>query len=152
MARAEALQFEQAADIRNQIGSLSRVLHQQAVEDNTGARAVDTDILAVKVDGGRACVNLAMVRGGRHLGDRPYFPKHVEEAIALPSEGGEDSTPAVSAEVRVLEAFIAQHYLAGGVPPLLVLSHPVDKALIEALSQQTGIRVTAQHQPREQRR
>jgi excinuclease ABC subunit C len=38
------------------------------------------------------------------------------------------------------------------VPPLLVLSHPVDKALIDALSQQCGVRVTAQHQPREPRR
>jgi len=54
--------------------------------------------------------------------------------------------------VRVLEAFIAQHYLEGGVPPLLVLSHAVDKALIEALSLQSGIKVTAQHQPREPRR
>jgi excinuclease ABC subunit C len=153
MAHSEALRFEQAAEIRNQLGALSRVLHQQAVEDNTGVKTKDADILAAKVEGGRACVNLAMVRGGRHLGDRPYFPKHVEDAIALPLEDAAGEADAVvGPEVRVLEAFIAQHYLEGGVPPLLVLSHPVDKALIEALSVQSGIKVTAQHQPREPRR
>ena len=157
MARAEALQFEQAADLRNQIGSLARVLHQQSVEDNTGARTRDADILAVKVDGGRACVNLAMVRGGRHLGDRPYFPKQVENAIevAREEEGADDdaaSKEPTSAEVRVLEAFIAQHYLEGGLPPLLIVSHAVEKALVEALAAQSGLRVTVQHQPREQRR
>ena len=172
MARAEALQFEQAAEVRNQIGALSRVLHQQAVEDNTGVTTKDADILAVQVEGGRACVNLAMVRGGRHLGDRPYFPKHVDDAVALADdEGSEDDTrddtandtandsvidaaaqDAQPTEVRVLEAFIAQHYLDGGVPPLLVLSHAVSKPLIEALSLQSGIKVTAQHQPREPRR
>jgi excinuclease ABC subunit C len=151
MAHADALEFEQAAEIRNQISALSRVLHQQAVEDNTGVTTKDADILAVKVEGGRACVNLAMVRGGRHLGDRPYFPKHVEDAMALNSS--EDDAPLrAEPEVQVLEAFIAQHYLEGGVPPLLVLSHAVDKALIEALSLQSGIKVTAQHQPREPRR
>jgi len=151
MAHADALEFEQAAEIRNQIGALSRVLHQQAVEDNTGVTTKDADILAVKVEGGRACVNLAMVRGGRHLGDRPYFPKHVDDAMALaPVEA--DAPSATEPEVAVLEAFIAQHYLDGGVPPLLVLSHAVDKALIEALSLQSGVKVTAQHQPREPRR
>ena len=152
MAHADALQFEQAAEIRNQLGALSRVLHQQAVEDNTGVTTKDADILAVKVEGGRACVNLAMVRGGRHLGDRPYFPKHVEDATAL--DGTEDAgeRTSESPEVLVLEAFIAQHYLDGGVPPLLVLSHAVDKGLVEALSLHSGVKVTAQHQPREPRR
>ena len=153
MAHADVLQFEQAAEIRNQLSALSKVLHQQAVEDNTGAPTRDADILAVKVRGGRACVNLAMVRGGRHLGDRPYFPVHVDDATTLGSEPVADDTPrATSPEAQVLEAFIAQHYLDGGVPPLLVLSHPVDKALIEALSAHSGTKVTAQHQPRETRR
>ena len=151
MAHAEALQFEKAAEIRDQIGALSRVLHRQAVEDNTGVTTKDADILAVRVEGGRACVNLAMVRGGRHLGDRPYFPAHVEEATVLADESVEGGQ-AASPEVQVLEAFIAQHYLDGGVPPLLVLSHPVDKSLIEALSLQSGVKVSAQHQPREPRR
>ena len=169
MVHADALQFELAAEIRNQLGALSRVLHQQAVEDNTGVTTKDADILAVKVEGGRACVNLAMVRGGRHLGDRPYFPRHVEEATAIEDEEREEAVSAqggdatvdetvegaggaVSPEVRVLEAFIAQHYLDGGVPPLLVLSHAVDRALIDALSLHSGVKVTAQHQPREPRR
>lgn len=152
MAHADALQFEKAADLRDQLGALSRVLHQQAVEDNTGASTKDADILAVRVEGGRACVNLAMVRGGRHLGDRPYFPSHVEDDTAMAQSDTEGGDAAPSPEVRVLEAFIAQHYLDAPVPPLLITSHAVDKALIEALGAQAGLRVTAQHQPREARR
>lgn len=152
MAHADALQFEKAADLRDQLGALSRVLHQQSVEDNTGASTKDADILAVRVEGGRACVNLAMVRGGRHLGDRPYFPSHVEDDTAMAQSDTEGGDAAPSPEVRVLEAFIAQHYLDAPVPPLLITSHAVDKALIEALGAQAGLRVTAQHQPREARR
>jgi excinuclease ABC subunit C len=150
LAHAQALRFEQAAEIRNQIAALSNVLHQQSV-DNVSDR--DVDILAVKVQGGRACVNLAMVRGGRHLGDRPYFPVHVDDASAVYcSEGGTAASGAVSVEALVLQAFVAQHYLQVPVPPSLVLSEPVDRKLIETLSTQAGIKVSAVHQPREQRR
>jgi excinuclease ABC subunit C len=106
----------------------------------------------VKVQGGRACVNLAMVRGGRHLGDRPYFPVHVEDAAGVYSEDDEGATTAPSVEAQVLEAFIAQHYLNVPVPPSLVVSEPVNKNLIQTLSIQSGVKVTAVHQPREQRR
>jgi excinuclease ABC subunit C len=156
VAHAEKLEFEQAAEIRNQMAALSRVLHQQAM-DNVSDK--DVDVIAVKVQGGRACVNLAMVRGGRHLGDRPYFPAHVEDAAqieqALREEGADDARPVDPAErvaVQVLEAFIAQHYLGVAMPHTLVSSHPVGKALIDALTEQSGAKVNAVHQPREHRR
>lgn len=154
MAHAEKLEFEQAADLRNQMSALSRVLHQQSIEI---ASDKDVDILAVRVQGGRACVNLAMVRGGRHLGDRPYFPVHVEDAAQihhgeLDADDGESSSAADAVEVQVMEAFIAQHYIDVPVPATLVLSEQVSRTLIEAVSTQSGTRVTAVFQPREQRR
>lgn len=133
LAHSSQLQFEQAADLRNQLSALSKVLHQQAV-DTVDDR--DVDVLAVRVHGGKACVNLAMVRGGRHLGDRPYFPAHVDDAQPI----------------EVLQAFVAQHYLEVPVPPTLVASQPIAKELLSALSEQTGVRIRAVHQPREQRR
>jgi excinuclease ABC subunit C len=101
-----------------------------------------------------------MVRGGRHLGDRAYFPAHVETAVDLeviaadsdPGTATDAQTSSVPVEVVVLQAFMAQHYIDLPVPPVLLLSHPVDRALIDLLTQQAGVKVTAVHKPREQRR
>ncbi|MGT2427885.1 excinuclease ABC subunit UvrC [Cupriavidus basilensis] len=166
---AGRLEFEQAAAVRDQIGALSTVLSRQAVEEV--GQASDIDVLAVAVEGGRACVNLAMIRGGRHLGDKAYFPAHVEEgamivededeaAAGAAAEAGDESAAAVPAGIPVeriaagvLSAFMAQHYLDQAVPPILVVSHvPPGKALLEALSMQAGRKVTLVRQPQGQRR
>ncbi len=152
LAHAEKLEFEQAAQLRNQVSALSSVLHQQSV-DNVSDR--DVDILAVKVQGGRACVNLAMVRGGRHLGDRAYFPTQLEQAVEMDPLGDDAASTALepaSQEQQVLNAFVAQHYLHVPVVPLLISHVNLDKALLNMLSEQAAVKVTAVHQPREQRR
>jgi excinuclease ABC subunit C len=140
-AFAAELKFEQAAAVRNQIAALSRVLHQQSMETVGDA---DIDIIAVAVQGGRACVNLAMVRGGRHLGDRAYFPAHVDDALAAAEE---------SVEVAVLKAFLAQHYIDTFIPSTLILNIEFDEpALMMALMEQCGHRISLVFQPQGQRR
>jgi excinuclease ABC subunit C len=141
LAYASDLKFEQAASVRNQIQSLSKVLHQQSME-TTGDQ--DVDILAVVVQGGRACVNLAMVRGGRHLGDRAYFPTHVMDAEAVAEH---------AIEVEVLAAFLVQHYTEKYIPGTLILNIEFDQPeLMIALQQQCGHRINLIFQPQGQRR
>ncbi|MES2104821.1 MAG: excinuclease ABC subunit UvrC [Pseudomonadota bacterium] len=138
---ASELKFEKAALVRNQMSALSRVLHQQSMETTGDA---DIDIIAVIVEGGRACVNLAMVRGGRHLGDRAYFPTHVDDAQLA----AEDSI-----ESEVLQAFLAQHYVDQFIPSTLVLNVELDAPdLMLALAAQCGHRIHLSFQPQEQRR
>ena len=103
---ASALAFEQAAIYRDQIQSLRQVQDKQYVESSKGE---DVDIVVVVEEGGMVCVNLAMVRGGRHLGDKPQFPSNVGE-----SSPGE-----------VLSAFLSQHYLTHPIPLRIYLNCPL---------------------------
>ncbi len=138
---AERLEFEEAASVRNQITSLSQVLQQQSMEtDNRD----DVDVIAVVVKEGKACVNLAMVRSGRHLGDRAVFPGNVGSAVGNVGENLEN---------QVLKAFLAQHYIGHAIPKTIVLNREFDEpALIMALSAQCGHRINLVFQPQGQRR
>lgn len=99
---AERLAFEQAAVYRDQIQSLHQVQEKQYVSSSKGE---DVDIVVALKEAGQLCVNLAMVRGGRHLGDRPLFPSNIGE-----------STPA-----DAVAAFIEQHYATHPAPARLLV-------------------------------
>ena len=128
-AYSENMQFEEAAMMRDRIADLSQVLQQQsmdAVADGEG----DVDILGIAMKGGLACINLAMVRGGRHLGDRAYFPKmgrFKEEAMP---DGDE-----------IMQAFMTQHYLSDDaqslklIPKVMVIQDFKDSPEYEELQQ-----------------
>jgi excinuclease ABC subunit C len=116
---ADRLEYEQAAVARDQIQSLRRVQEKQFV---TSARDLDADVLACAEGGGLSCVNLVMIRGGRHLGDKSFFPQNAEGYG--PGE--------------ILEAFIAQHYSAQEAPPLVLCSEKLDVGTLEALLEESA--------------
>ena len=118
---AEHQHYEQAAALRDQLRALHTVQQKQFVESTGGT--TDADIISLAQQDGLVCVNLAMVRGGRHLGDKSFFPEHAE---------------GLSAD-EIVPAFIAQHYLNRSVPPLLVLDAECDdETLAQLLSEQAG--------------
>lgn len=116
MLQASAdLDFEQAVVYRDQMHSLATVMHSQTMEMDS---AVDADIIVVLYQGGKCCINLAMVRGGRHLGDKAVFPTQVNG----------------DTESAILTAFVASHYIDNYLPAQLILSHPLnDKELLDIL-------------------
>ena len=110
---SEARRYEEAAIYRDQIQSLAKV--SQRLYADTGDD-VDVDIIAVATNEGLSCVNLMMVRGGRQLGDRSFFPQNAKGVDAK----------------EVLAAFIGQHYLERPVPAVVVVGEELDSGELEA--------------------
>ena len=100
---SEARHYEEAALFRDQVRALSRVQARQYVESERG---VDADVVACAIEGGIACVNLVMIRTGRHVGDRSFFPQNAAQAT----------------ETEIVDAFLEQHYVEQPKPPLVISS------------------------------
>ncbi len=172
-AASDAWAFEEAAALRDRIAALTQLQHQQSVETTGGD--IDADIAACAVAGGMCCVNLAMVRGGRHLGDRPIFPKvtRIARRAGLDSAGSnakagesaaQDDGGASESELglmpapgEILEAFVTQHYADMPIPAVLILQKDetmpdLADRLSELLSEMAGRRVAVVTDPRETRR
>ena len=132
---AAALEFETAADLRDQLAALQQVQAAQGIEGAQG----DMDILAAKCGHGYACVQVIFVREARVLGSRTYYP---------PIRLDED-------EAAVLEAFLPQFYLSQmqTVPNEIVVSTALEDAdtLAQALSLQSDRKVQIRHRVREAR-
>lgn len=138
-AASDAWRFEEAAVFRDRIASLNDVMQQQAVETTGGD--TDADIIAVAITAGVACVNIAMVRGGRHLGDHAVFPDVVR------------GTGEALAASDVFDAFISQHYLTSKVPDVVVSQAASDReATAETLSDLAGRRIVFVSEPQSLRR
>ena len=118
-AASAAQQYEDAALHRDQVASLRAVREKQYVSD-VGGR--DADVIACAREGHVTCVNLVMIRGGRHLGDHNHFPKHADAVD----------------DDQVIEAFISQHYQHHGVPPLILARLLNDGQDAEALASMLG--------------
>lgn len=124
---AEKMHYEQAAALRDQLQALRTVQQKQYVESG---KATDADIIAVTELNGELCVALAIVRGGRHLGDKHFFPHN-----ATGDSPGE-----------VLEAFLAQQYLSHPIPPLILTSIEIASEELETvLTEQAGSKIQIRH-------
>lgn len=130
---SQALEFEEAARLRDQIASLRRVQEQQYVSGTGG----DLDVVAAAARGGLACVQVFYIRGGRNLGNKTLFPQ----------------APAGASEQDVLAAFLPQYYLDKEAPPEILITHALqDAALLEqVLSARAGRRVRISHRVRGER-
>ena len=130
------LEFERAAELRDQVSMLRRVQDQQSIEGGTG----DVDVVAAIVNPGGACVHLISVRGGRVLGSKNFFPQ-----VAIEEEVGD-----------VLVAFIAQYYLGSherDLPQELIVNtvHEDFPTLIEAIAELRGRELSISHRVRTNR-
>jgi excinuclease ABC subunit C len=134
-AAAEAMDYEQAARVRDRIRALSAI----SMENSVSAEGVaEADVFALFSEGGQACVQVFFYRAGQNWGGRAYFPR-VDRS---------DTDP------EILAAFLGQFYEDKPVPRLILSNIlPFEKELLEeAFSMKAktadGRRVVSIEQPR----
>jgi excinuclease ABC subunit C len=130
---AAALAFERAARVRDKITRLQQLQSRQFVESAT---AGDIDVVAAATEQGLTAVNVVMIRGGRHVGDRTLFPEHAEAAPLF----------------EISTAFLMQHYLDRPAPPTIIAEGLDDEVLAEVLTVQSGRKVNLVANPGGERR
>ena len=110
---ADALEFEQAARLRNRIRALASVRAAQGINPSTFDEA---DVFALHQEGGQSCVQVFFFRAGQNWGNRAFFPRHNAEEEAA----------------EVMSAFLAQFYDQREPPKLVLTSiEPTDRDLLE---------------------
>lgn len=134
---AERMEYEQAAIFRDQMQALRKIQEKQFVDSG---KALDVDVIAcasLQEGDGNVCVNLVMIRGGRHLGDKSFFPQNVQGYTLA----------------DVLEAFITQHYINRPIPPMIVIDEKIVLEVLQPLlSEQAGRKVAIVINPAGERR
>jgi excinuclease ABC subunit C len=120
---AAALQFERAAQYRDQLARLKHVQSQQLITRLSG----DFDAVGMAEDHGIVCIAVMFFRGGRSLGTRSFFPKLVKGAE----------------EDEIIRAFLLQYYGGREAPKEILASHAVPEVatLAELLSEQSKKKV-----------
>ena len=119
-AAAAALEFERAAQIRDQLAALQRVQAQQVV---TAEGERDADVFVIIGEPGEYAVSVMLVRGGRNLGTTSYFPR---ATLAEPGEA--------------LTSFLMQYYASAEAPPEVLVGMRLEDAdaLGAALGERAG--------------
>lgn len=105
--------YEEAAVYRDRIAALRQVREKQFVS----GEGSDTDVIAYGRAAGVVCVNLVMIRGGRHLGDKNFLPRNADDC----------------APEQVLEAFLQQHYLQHTMPAQIIVRLKGETPALEQL-------------------
>ncbi len=121
---AERLDFEEAARYRDQIQALGLVQSQQFIDSKNPNNPNDIDLLALAAESGSVCIHWVSIRGGRHVGDKSFFPDVRHD----PEPNGQDYA----------EAFVAQHYLGKSKPDIIISNFPLPEVLQTALNQEHG--------------
>lgn len=128
---SQDMDYEQAAIYRDRIKALTQIQAKQHIHV---AAEMDADIMGLYREGGECCIQLVFFRGGRHLGNQPFFPTQIEDA----------------SDQEILASFIPQFYRTATPPAQLLLSHSLEEpeAFEEALSSLAGRKVTLLHPQR----